>query len=228
MSSMGFQRARTDEQRDERRRTILTTAATMLTEMPVAQLSLNELSKRVGLARSNVLRYFESREDILLELLDRELHEAIDTLEVPEGTDQPLPSRVSGVAGAIAAAVAARPVLCDLISAQAAVLERHVSTDVVLRHKRATRSSVSALVALFGRHVPELEEHETIEVVAMTILLIAGAWPQTHPTEALRAAYAADPSVAQFTVELADVVTRSVELTSFGLLARRGAFPHGT
>ena len=30
--------------------------------MPVAELSLNELSRRVGLAKSNVLRYFESRE----------------------------------------------------------------------------------------------------------------------------------------------------------------------
>jgi AcrR family transcriptional regulator len=34
----------------------------MLTEMPVAQTTLDELSRRVGLAKSNVLRYFESRE----------------------------------------------------------------------------------------------------------------------------------------------------------------------
>src|SRR5437773_10518415 len=42
----------------------------MLAQMPVAELSLNELSRRVGLAKSNVLRYFESREAVLLELLD--------------------------------------------------------------------------------------------------------------------------------------------------------------
>src|SRR3954467_13025473 len=69
---MTFQRARSDEQRAERRRTILATAETMLTEMPVAQLSLNELSRRVGLAKSNVLNYFESREAVLLELVDTE------------------------------------------------------------------------------------------------------------------------------------------------------------
>ncbi|MEU6392218.1 hypothetical protein [Streptomyces sp. NPDC046939] len=34
--------------------------------MPVAKVSLNGLSRRVGLAKSNVLRYFESREAILL------------------------------------------------------------------------------------------------------------------------------------------------------------------
>src|SRR3978361_234799 len=64
-----FQRARSEEQRESRRRAILDTAAAMLTEMPVADLSLNELSRRVGLAKSNVLRYFESREAVLLELL---------------------------------------------------------------------------------------------------------------------------------------------------------------
>src|SRR6185295_16951299 len=49
---------------------ILDTAAAMLEEMPVSELSLNELSRRVGLAKSNVLRYFDSREAVLLELLD--------------------------------------------------------------------------------------------------------------------------------------------------------------
>src|ERR1039457_1529560 len=65
-----FQRARSEEQREVRRRAILDAAAAMLAEMPVAQVTLNELSRRVGLAKSNVLRYFESREAVLLELLD--------------------------------------------------------------------------------------------------------------------------------------------------------------
>jgi len=65
-----FKRARSEEQRTQRRRMILDTTAAMLAEMPVAHVSLNELSRRVGLAKSNVLRYFESREAVLLELLD--------------------------------------------------------------------------------------------------------------------------------------------------------------
>jgi AcrR family transcriptional regulator len=70
MSVMTFQRARSEEQREERRQAILGAAAEMLSEMQVADISLNELSRRAGLAKSNVLRYFESREAILLELLD--------------------------------------------------------------------------------------------------------------------------------------------------------------
>jgi AcrR family transcriptional regulator len=65
-----FQRARSEAQREARRQAILGAAAAMLAEMPVAEVTLNELSRRAGLAKSNVLRYFESREAVLLELLD--------------------------------------------------------------------------------------------------------------------------------------------------------------
>src|SRR5712691_6205475 len=76
-----FQRARSEEQREVRRRAILDTAAAMLAEMPVAQVSLNELSRRAGLAKSNVLRYFESREAVLLELLDSAWQDWLAQLE---------------------------------------------------------------------------------------------------------------------------------------------------
>ncbi|HEX7304935.1 TetR/AcrR family transcriptional regulator, partial [Lentzea sp.] len=67
---MTFQRARTEEQREVRRRAILETTSAMLDEMPVAEVTLNELSRRVGLAKTAVLRYFESREAVLLDLMD--------------------------------------------------------------------------------------------------------------------------------------------------------------
>src|ERR1700733_7845369 len=77
-----FQRARNAEQREARRRAILDTAAAMLAEMPVAQVSLNELSRRAGLAKSNVLRYFESREAVLLALLDSACRGGLMQLEL--------------------------------------------------------------------------------------------------------------------------------------------------
>src|SRR5450631_3457926 len=117
-----FQRARSEEQREVRRRAILDAAAAMLAEMPVAQVTLNELSRRVGLAKSNVLRYFESREAVLLELLDSAWQEWLAQLEgdLPAAVDagaSPV-GRGDQLAAALASSLAARPVLCDLLSAQ--------------------------------------------------------------------------------------------------------------
>src|SRR5215813_7092611 len=115
-----FQRARSAEQREARRRVILTTAAAMLADLPVADLSLNELSRRVGLAKSNVLRYFESREAVLLELLDDAAREWLDALaatlrETVDAAD-PLDKRCEAVGAATAVAIAERPGLCELVA----------------------------------------------------------------------------------------------------------------
>src|SRR5215216_717361 len=141
---MTFQRARRPEQRAERRRAILDTAAAMLLEMPVADLSLNELSRRVGLAKSNVLNYFESREAVLLELASAELDGWVEDLASALSDispELPLAERTDLVVAAVVRRLALRPVLCDLISAQASVLERNVSTEVVLAYKRSAAAS---------------------------------------------------------------------------------------
>src|SRR5436305_13837958 len=122
---MTFQRARSAEQREERRRTILDTALKMLDEMPVAEVSLNELSRRVGLAKPNVLRYFESREAVLLELLDHFLQEWLTELagELAAGIDEKLPmaERAAAIAEILSRTLAGRVVLCDLFGAQGSV-----------------------------------------------------------------------------------------------------------
>ena len=88
-----FDRARSAEQRSARREAILRTAAEMLTRMRVAELSLNALAREVGLAKSNVLRYFESREAVLLELYDRETKAWLDALARPAGRTAGEPRR---------------------------------------------------------------------------------------------------------------------------------------
>src|SRR5258706_10322871 len=119
-----FQRARSEEQREVRRRAILDAAAAMLAEMPVAQVTLNELGRRAGLAKSNVLRYFDSREAVLLELLDSAWQEWLTQLEQDLGAavdaGAPPAKRGDQGAAALATSLPARPLLCDLVRAQAA------------------------------------------------------------------------------------------------------------
>src|SRR5690348_8770113 len=113
----------------------------MLAEMPVSEISLNELSRRVGLAKSNVLRYFESREAVLLELLAEDAgrfrEEVAESLPALVDPSAAAAARVRTVAVGLAEAFHRHPVLCELLDAQEAVLERNVSTDVALRYKRA-------------------------------------------------------------------------------------------
>src|SRR5215475_6304553 len=217
-----FQRARSEEQREARRQAILATAAAMLTEMPVAQVTLNELSRRVGLAKSNVLRYFESREAVLLELLDSAWREWLGQLDgdlarsVHAGA--PVAERGDQLAAAIAASLAARPVLCDLISAQAAVLERYVSATVAAEYKRAAIADVTALGRLMLGCVGALGEHDAFRLAAATVMVAGAVWTSTQPSAAMLAAYEAEPALASVRL---DFTTTLREVLISGLLARR-------
>ncbi|HWS31812.1 MAG TPA: TetR/AcrR family transcriptional regulator [Actinoplanes sp.] len=220
---MTFQRARTEEQREVRRQAILDMAASMLAEMPVAAVTLNELSRRVGLAKPNVLRYFESREAVLLELLDRYLGEWLTDLEreLAAGVDESLPmaGRATAVAGVLSESLAGRTVLCDLFGAQSAVLERNVSTEVVACYKRASLEHLTAMAALIGRYLPELGE--SAELFGLHAVLLAGALPAlTSPPPSLLAVYQAEPDLARFHIGLRESLEIALTASLLGVLPR--------
>jgi len=222
-----FQRARSEEQREARRQAILGTAAAMLAEMPVADVTLNELSRRAGLAKSNVLRYFESREAVLLELLDSAWQGWLVQLgpELADAVDPaaPVTVRCGQLAAAIAASLAGRPTLCDLVGAQAAVLERNVSPDVAARYKRASLAGITALGALILRCVPELGEQDAVKLAGVTILTTGALWPHTQPSAAMLAVYDADPELAAMRLDFTATIREVLEVMSLGLLARATA-----
>lgn len=220
---MTFQRARSAEQREIRRRAVLETAAAMLDEMPVSAVSLNELSRRVGLAKSNVLRYFESREAVLLELLDDFL--GVWLVDVERGLDawvEPgadLEVRAGQVADVLARSLADRPVLLDLLAAQGAVLERNVSVEGVTRHKRASLARLVAVSGLVQRHLPELGD--AAQSYCLMAVVAAGAVASyTPPPPVVREALAQDPALGVFQTDLADALRDVLGALLVGRLPR--------
>ncbi|MEV7090952.1 TetR family transcriptional regulator [Streptomyces sp. NPDC093085] len=218
-----FQRARSEEQREIRRRAILDAAAAMLDEMPVAEVSLNELSRRVGLAKSNVLRYFESREAVLLELLDAFMESWLAELadELAAGIEpHAAPDvRAGQLAEILSRSLAGRVVLCDLFGAQGGVLEHNVSVEVIKRHKRSSFARLATMVGLVRRHVPELGD--STQMFCLMSLVAAGALSAyVPPPPGIVAAYADEPALGALHLELGDALRFSITSSLLGMLPR--------
>ena len=60
------------------------------------------------------------------------------------------PARADQLAAGGGGPLGSRPMLCDLISAQAAVLERNVSPQVAAQYKRASIAGITALGGLMA------------------------------------------------------------------------------
>jgi AcrR family transcriptional regulator len=176
-----------------RRSAIMTSARQMLAEKNVADISLRELSHRVGLAKSNVLRYFDSREAIFLEVLDEEFQAWLTDLEALLGTPRARKANYANeirVATAVAESLVDRQLLCELIGSMAGVLERNISFDFARGFKARAMGRIAELAQLVGTHLPWLPREFSEFFAGGTLTLAAGMYPFSDPTEPVRAAMA--------------------------------------
>jgi AcrR family transcriptional regulator len=216
-----FQRARNEEQREIRRAVILDATTAMLREMPVSDISLNEISRRVGLAKSNVLRYFESREAVLLELLDdyfgRWLLEFEGELADRVEASADMVTRARQLADVLSRSLADQGVLCDLVSAQGGVLEHNVSTEVVKRHKRASLARLATMTELVLHHLPELANDAQF-FCFMTLISAGALSTYVPPPASVLAAYADDPELSVLNLDFREALRGAIVSTLLGAL----------
>ncbi len=176
-----------------RRSAIMTTAREMLTEKNLADISLRELSDRVGLAKSNVLRYFDSREAIFLEVLDEEFQAWLTGLDNRLGKPR---ARKAGyatevrVATTMAASLVEAELLCELLASMAVVLERNISGEFARDFKARATANTVAVAQLVAGQLPWLPGEFTEFFAEAALMLTAGMYPFSVPTEPVRAAMA--------------------------------------
>ncbi len=227
MRAADFQRARHPEQKEQRRLSILAAAREMLDEAGPEDLSLNKLARRAGLAKSNVYRYFESREEVLMHVLQSDLDDFLSDLE----------SRLGGLRGKsrtdrfvehIVKSVSDRPRLCQLVSVLSSVLEQNLSAEGVRSFKRATLGRVQRTILAAHDAVPELSISQHLEVMRYAFALLVGLWAATHPGPTVERVLAEDPELAAMHNGFETDFERGLKLVVRGLLHDPGSRPRRT
>lgn len=184
-----FQRARRPEQLAARRAAILLAARDALAERGVDEVTLRDISERVGLAKSNVLRYFDTREAILLEVLDEECRDFLtdlsDRLGPPRARKSAFANEIR-LAGILTDTLVERELLCELLGAMAGVLERNIAGEFARDFKVRAVGSIAALSELVGRQLPWLPEEFVAFFGEGALSLVAGMYPFSVPTEPVR------------------------------------------
>src|ERR1700691_563226 len=158
MTVPDFQRARSAEAKQLRESAILAAARTLGAERGIRQITLTDIAEAVGMHKSALLRYFETREEIFLRLTAdgwREWSAALRT-EL-EGLAARTPAAIAEV---FASTLADRGLFCDLLAQAPLNLERNVSLEAVRAFKLVTLAEVEAIVAVVRRLLPGLSERD--------------------------------------------------------------------
>ncbi len=205
----------------ERRTAILNAARGLAVRDGVRNVSLGDIAGEVGLAKSNVVRYFGTREEIYLELTAEELR-AFE-LEIRARLEHT--SGLEGVVEAIVDTLAGRPLFCDLISECTTTLERNVSLDVARSFKLGTIGATAGLGAAIARAHPLLTESEGAELAGAAALLAGLLYQMATPAPVLQQLYAQEPAIAAARLPFVATLKRTLLAMATGLPALRESAP---
>jgi AcrR family transcriptional regulator len=198
-----------------RRQAILDAAQGLLSELPAADISLREIARRLGGSKSGIVRYYETREALFLELLQRATQEWLDELEHRLSADggSVTPREVAEV---WASSLAERPTLAELWSMLPAVLERNVSAESIRSFKLANRQNLLRLAGLVSARLPDLTDAAAVELANASVSVLVGLWPFANPTPAIREAIE-DPRLTTSRIDFAQSFSRTLEVLIAGL-----------
>jgi AcrR family transcriptional regulator len=206
----GFKRARQPEQIQQRRADILAAAADLMSQQGFDQVSLNGIARKAGVAKSNVYRYFESKEDIFLQLLKHDWGSWVQQLEQDtcplSGSND-----IDRLSSLMAQSIADCPRMCELISVLASVLEQNLSEQALYAFKSESIQLALKVVAAIQRVVPVLPPDTLLPIGHSLFALIAGLWPLGNPT-ALVTRVMARPELSAYQLDFQPTLQNALKL----------------
>ncbi|WP_214106925.1 TetR/AcrR family transcriptional regulator [Acrocarpospora catenulata] len=210
MGKAAFIRARRPEQKQLRREAILDAARELARESGVQNVSLGGVAAAVGLAKSNVVRYFGTREEIYLELAAEAwqdwAEEAVRLLAAGEDPVQVLSRTLTE-----------RPFFCDLLSQTSITLEHNVSVEAARTYKRTALHVIATLGDAVAAAHPVLNPGEGVELVSAACALAGALHPVVNPPPTMRELYAQDPDLAATCPRMMPTLVRALSAFALGL-----------
>jgi AcrR family transcriptional regulator len=198
---MSATRARSAEAKQQRERAILDAARALATARSVREVTLTDVAAEVGMHKSAMLRYFETREQIFLALAAECWREWTD--DVRSSWESAPPEAV------LARSFVSRPLFCDLLAHIPLNLERNVSFESVRVYKLASLAAVRAVAGdLSSRE--GLTEQQAYDVVATAAGLAGALWQMAAPGTQLREFYKSQPELAHAVVDVEPRLARTL------------------
>ncbi|MGW2597914.1 TetR family transcriptional regulator [Streptomyces klenkii] len=217
-------RARSPEAKRAREAAILAAATRLATVNGIRSVTLTDIAAEVGMHKSAMLRYFETREEIFLRLAGAgwvEWSQAVrDQLAaIPPGVDgedgedsahaadsADREPRLHTAAGLLAESLVGRPLFCDLLAHTPMTLERNVSLESVRSFKLIAIAEVAAVSEAL-RRVAALTPAQAGDVVATATAMAGALWQMAAPGTELRRLYESDPDLTHAVVDVAPRLT---------------------
>ncbi len=166
-----IKRARTPEQKSDRRETILATAKVLFMEVGYEGFSMGLLSKRAAVAKGTLYLYFGTREEVLLSLYSHEFQRFCQELVVgvfPGVSDADFVSHLYETS-------VSEPIFLALHARLGTVIELNISIDALIISKRIIATHFHTMATQLSEPLG-LSLEQTLEALSGLSALLTGSY----------------------------------------------------
>lgn len=174
---MEFERARTKEQKDVRISEILGSAIKQYQKNPYENITLASISKDLSFSRVNLYKYFKTKEEIFLKIVELDLYKWIDKLKL---IFMGQPSKdVENFAKKWAASIYSQKMMLGLMTKQFSDLEKNSSVEKLAEFKSSYFPLYETLQEILKEQLPMLNDAQLNNFVTTSLLYAMGLYPTT-------------------------------------------------
>ncbi len=212
------QRARHEDQKQERRQAILAAARQLFAQSGFDAVGMAGVAGQAGLAKGTLYLYFKTKEEMFLALLEEEFAGWFDGLDA--GLAQlPLRAGDERFVALVCASLEQHPTLIRLLAILHTLVERNVDDDAALRFKLGLRQRLVHSGALIDERL-DLAQGQGTALLLQVYALVIGYQSMADPAPAIRRVLA-HPDLALLRVDLVGACAHSLTLILKGLELER-------
>ena len=213
-------RARSQEAKLRRAEDLLEAARTLAADRGgVRHITLAAVTEAAGLHPSAIRRYFDSKEELLLELAECGWNQWRDTLTAhligARGLTPP------ETAAAVSTTLASLSLFCDLLTHVPLSLEGEVGIERARRYKTHSFAAYDTVVDTLTA-TGTMTTGQVQDLITTALGLTANLWQLAHPTATLAQLYAQEPRWGHAAYDFEQRLTRLLQATATGLTAPSG------
>ena len=208
-------RARSQEAKLRRTEDLLKAAATLAADRGgVRHITLAAVTEIVGLHPSAVRRYFDSKEELLLELAERGWKQWCDVLTAHLAGAHDLTPRET--ATAVSATIASLPLFCDLLTHVQLSLESEVTVERARRYETNAFAAFDTIVSTLTATGTMTTGHVE-DLMSAAVSLASYLWQASHPSSTLAQLFTEEPRWSHIALDFEPRLTRLLQATAGGL-----------
>ena len=212
------QRARTDQAKEARREQLLAVAAELWQEKNFATITMNEVASRANLAKGTTYLYFQTKEELLLALLERELKNWF--LELGTNLSKKTSLTPKEFAQTIAKSLVNRQAFTRLICIQASILEHNIDFERALAFKSFLLEQATNAARLLEAKLEFLKRGEGMILLQRINALIVGFYDLANPSETIQNVLE-KPIMKPLRIDFSKQFQSTLETLLIGLQAQR-------